>query len=697
MNAGLSLRVLLVEDNPTDVLLLRESLAMVEALNFEVLARPRLAEALKLLAEERFDIALLDLGLPDSQGLEAFHRVHSLAPSLPVIVLTGMADDAVAMAAVQAGAQDYIGKGWFEGPMLVRAIRHAIERQRVSEALRASEQRTSKLYQAVEQSRLAIAIVDGEARVEYVNPSLCALTGYSAEELRGRCFPELLLAETAPERHGELVAALASDQVWEGELQHRAKNGQVAWLSISLGPIRVDGDEVSHFVATIEDISVRKSYEERLLHQANYDQLTGLPNRLLALDRLGQAVAGALRENRAGALLFIDLDSFKKVNDSLGHSVGDELLVMAAQRLSACVRAGHTVARFGGDEFIVILPELEQATAAERVAKRILQAFESPFSLANDQLFVSCSIGITLFPVDGDQPQALLQNADAAMYRAKALGRNTYQYFTPQMNVEAIDRLKLENHLRYALERQELSLVFQPLVNLASGRISGVEALLRWNSAALGFVPPDVFIPIAEETGLIVPIGEWVLVEACKGFQTLRGTVPELKHLAVNVSARQFRGGQILKSVQKALKDSGLGAECLELEITERLLLGNAPETREMLESLSGLGARLSIDDFGTGYSALSYIRSYPFQVLKIDRSFVADVTTVQEHASLAVAIIAMGHSLGLEVIGEGVETAEQLAFLREHGCDVVQGYFYSKPLPLGQFLAWAGNRQAGA
>lgn len=442
------------------------------------------------------------------------------------------------------------------------------------------------------------------------------------------------------------------------------------------------------------EIEKRLASEHQLAHQANYDQLTGLPNRSLALDRLAQAVKQARREDGSVMLLFLDLDRFKQVNDSLGHAAGDALLREAAQRLSRTVRESDTVSRLGGDEFLVICPESDRRGNWERCAEQMLKVLAQPFYIGDHEFFVGASIGAATFPDGGDEPHKLLKNADIAMYAAKEQGRNRYCHYDPSMDAMALESMRLENNLRHALSRGELHLVFQPIVSLSSGQTVAVEALLRWTSHELGVVPPDKFIPIAEETGLIHEIGEWVLTEACQQIGSLASAEP--LRVSVNLSCKQFsRPGRLLDCVLHALRSSGLMPGQLELEITESILIDDRSEIAELLHQLDRIGVRLSIDDFGTGYSALNYLQRFPFDVLKIDRSFTAQVPQSDASATLIRAIIALAHALDLQVIAEGIETRDQAGFLLVQHCEFGQGYLYSRPLRLAELAAHLDSERA--
>jgi diguanylate cyclase (GGDEF)-like protein/PAS domain S-box-containing protein len=544
-----------------------------------------------------------------------------------------------------------------------------------------------KLSQAVEQSPVSVIIADTTGAIEYVNPKFVEVTGYRADEVIGRNPRLLKSGKMPPETYEELWQTIATGREWRGELLNRKKDGELFWESVSISPIKRPDGTVTHFLAAKEDITIRKEYEKRLIQQANFDEVTRLPNRVLALDRLEQAVARGRRQGSKVGLLFLDLDRFKYVNDTLGHHTGDQILKEVGARIRRCLRAADTVARLGGDEFTVILPDLMAGIDAEPVAHKILDAFAHPFHLGGREIFLTPSIGITIWPDDGDLPDELMRNADTAMYRAKEMGRNNFRFFTPELNERALTRAHMEHQIRHALERNEFDVHYQPLIDLKTGRVIRAEALLRWRNAELGHVSPEKFIPLAEEIGLITPIGEWVLKTACQQAVAWRrdGLCPP--RISVNVSSRQFRGISLMQTVVDTLKATGMPPDGLELEITENLLLADIPEVVDTLRQLDGMGINLSVDDFGTGYSSLSYLRRFPVSVLKIDRSFVQDVTTDTDSATLVEAIINMARSLKLEVVAEGVETDAQMDFLRQRGCDTAQGYYFSKPLPAAEFL----------
>jgi diguanylate cyclase (GGDEF)-like protein len=454
-----------------------------------------------------------------------------------------------------------------------------------------------------------------------------------------------------------------------------------------------DGDgKPRRVVGTVEDITERRVLEQRLEHQSQHDALTDLPNRALCFDRLTQAIIHSSRHASKVALLFIDLDRFKNVNDTLGHPLGDELLRQAAVRVLGCVRPGDTVARLGGDEFAVILRDLAHAQDAAAVSQKILERLSAPFRLAGHEAFLTASIGIASYPGDGGDSATLGKNADAAMFRAKRQGRNAYQFYAAEMNALALEKLELESRLRRAVERNEFVLHFQPKSDTVTGRIAGVEALLRWHNPETGLVPPKEFVPLLEDTGLIIQVGEWVLQAACAQARAwqLAGTPVSV---AVNLSARQFHRHDIRATVERVVRETGVDPALLELEITESVAMDNPEDAVKVLVELHRLGVRLAIDDFGTGYSSLAYLKRFPVDALKLDRSFVTGLPDDGDDATIARAVIAMAHSLKLKVIAEGVETEAQRAFLSVNGCEQIQGYLVSRPLPAEECAALLGAR----
>ncbi|MBS1131432.1 MAG: diguanylate cyclase/phosphodiesterase with sensor(s) [Proteobacteria bacterium] len=530
----------------------------------------------------------------------------------------------------------------------------------------------------MEAAQVGIFVLQNQ-RFKYVNPFLVGMFGYSAEELLDQMGPlDLIL----PEQHAFVIEQMqlraAGVLGHNYELTGLRKDGSTLPVMVLGSPSVIGGLPAS--VGTVLDISAQKAAEQRIRELADYDVLTGLPNRRLLRERFEQLLAAAEREKSEIAVIFLDLDHFKRVNDSLGHSVGDELLCEVARRLDSVVRRIDTLARLGGDEFIFAMPGFHTAAAVE-VARRLVEVFSRPFEVAGHELTVTPSLGISIYPHDGRDLETLLRNADTAMYRAKEMGRNAFQFYSSEMNTTTLDRLLMESNLRRALVQNEFILHYQPLVNLETGLIIGVEALIRWLHPELGLIMPDRFIHVAEETGLINPIGDWVLCEACRQAKAWCDAGLPPICMAVNVAPVQFRQAGFVEMVAGALATSGLDASRLELELTERTVMHDADINMGTLSALHRMGVELSLDDFGTGYSSLAYLKRFPVGKLKIDRSFVNDLETDPDDWAIASTIVSMGRSLRMTVLAEGVEKVEQLALLRKMGCDMAQGYYFSRPM----------------
>lgn len=548
-----------------------------------------------------------------------------------------------------------------------------------------TEIQLQKLSLAVEQSPAAVVITNLDAAIEYVNPKFTEITGYSLDEVRGQNPRFLQSGDLTTEDYRKLWQTLLAGEEWNGEFHNRRKDGRLFWEHASISPLRDALGRITHYVAVKEDVTTRKLYEQQLEYQATHDELTGLANRNLLKNLLEQALHYAHRSGRLVGVLLLDLDRFKLVNDSLGHSVGDQLLLAVAKRLKTILRETDTVARFGGDEFVILLAGVETVEAVQLVAHNILRQLSTPFRIENREMTVTASLGISLYPADGGDSVSLIRNADVAMYQAKKNG-SCFSFYRPEMNQRLLKALELENALRQALDPSQFRLFYQPKVDLRSGCIVGSEALIRWFHPQRGMISPADFIPLAEETGLIVPIGKWALLEACRQSQAWQAEgLPELS-VAVNLSARQFRTGDLLKTVREVLERSGLAPELLELELTESMIMDEPLNAAATMHSLKQLGVGLSLDDFGTGYSSLNYLRRFPVDNLKIDRSFINDVTTDPSGASVVASVIAIAHNLGIAAIAEGVETRDQFRFLADNGCDLMQGFLFSKPLPPEEF-----------
>lgn len=532
----------------------------------------------------------------------------------------------------------------------------------------------------------SIFIADRHYRIVSVNPAFCSITGYSPDEVEGRPM-DMLRSRRHENGLRESIEKCGS---WRGEVWSRRKNGEIYPELLEINSVTDDSGQVTHYVGIALDITERKLAEEQIHQLAYFDTLTSLPNRLLLMDRLEMLINQSGREGRQFAVLSLDLDHFKAANDTLGHSGADSLLQTVAQRLIACVREGDTVARLGGDEFVIIVSSLgrneirEVAQIAAGIAEKIRTALSDPFLLDGKEMPVTASQGIALYPSDARSAEDMIKSADTALFHAKSQGRNNYQFYAEKMNTLTIERLSMQSDLRKAIEREELEVHYQPQVDIGTGIVTGMEALMRWKHPSQGWIPPAKFIPLAEETGMIVQLGEWMMKKVCtqmKAWQ-LAGLLNDAQRISVNVSPRQFREGDFSKMIEKILSETSLSADRLELEMTESMLMQNTESTLDMLTHLKELGIKLSLDDFGTGYSSLSYLKRFPLDVLKIDQSFVRDITADSNDAAIVAAIIAMARSLKLKVIAEGVETPDQFSHLKDQGCHGFQGFYFSEPLP---------------
>ena len=812
--------VLLVEDDPADARLIQTALAAAGQGRFQVESVGRLVDALEQLRSDRFEVVLLDLSLPDGQGLEAFEQVSRTAPDTLVLVLNGPDDEETARQAVARGACEHFTKRPADAHWLPRALHHVIEARAARSAHLRSEARfraisdasplgifvsdaaghctyTNAAYQTISglnleqtlgtnwsmavhpedrarvlaewndaaQNRLpfqtefrflqedesivwtrvnSAAMLDGKksfglvqtvediterksaefvlrvaeealfmekeraqvtlnsigdavlttdlvGQVTYLNQTAETMTGWSCEDALGRPISEvfnILDGTTRETAANPMLRAIAEDRavgLAKDCVLVRRDGGELA-IEDSAAPIHNRDGRVTGAVIVFHDVSESRAMALEMAHLAQHDFLTSLPNRLLLSERMAHAINMARRHEQQVGLLFLDLDNFKHINDSLGHAVGDQLLQSIANRLVRCVRTTDTVCRQGGDEFVILLAEIGQPEDAAHVAETLRTALAMPHLIDGHELHISLSIGISVFPDDGADVDTLMQNADTAMYHAKASGRNNYQFFKPDMNARAVRRLFVEKSLRRALKKDEFFLHYQPKIDLASGAMTGAEALIRWQDPDLGLVMPAQFVPIAEENGLIVPVGRWVLREACRQVQAWLDAGLLAVPVSVNISAVEFRHDGFLEGVAQILRETGLAPRYLELEMTESILMQDAQSSASALEALQAMGVQLAIDDFGTGYSSLSYLKRFPIDTLKIDQSFVRDIVTDKDDANIVAAVIGMGKSLKQRVIAEGVETHAQLAFLQARHCDEGQGFHFSHPVSAEDF-----------
>lgn len=560
----------------------------------------------------------------------------------------------------------------------------------------------SERYLAITLNSIGDAVIttDTTGKITQMNPVAEKLTGWLLETAKGKLLKDIFSIIDASTRlpiESPIEKVMATGEIiyLSNHTVLVAKNGTEYHIADSAAPIREDdGGRIFGMILVFNDVTEYKLQQEKILHQAHFDALTDLPNRFLSLDRLSQLINDAERNNKLVAILFLDLDDFKKINDSLGHDVGDKLLIEASARLHKGMRKGDTVGRLGGDEFIILLGDLNYATDVRPVVESLLERFRKPFNIDGRELMLTTSVGISIYPSDGVTSSKLLRNADLAMYYAKEQGRNTYSYFTTEMNKNVSRRLALEQQMHNALEKNEFTVNYQPKIDIASGNMTGVEALLRWNNPTLGQIPPDQFIPVAEQTGLIIAISEFVLKTALKATKNWIQIYGDTFTVAVNLSPRQFRDPNLVNFIEQALLQAGLTGDALELEITEGVLMNGDANIHEALAEISALGINIAMDDFGTGYSSLNYLRKYPFDVLKIDHSFISDITENDTDRELVNATIAMAHSLGLKVVAEGVETKEQLALLASQGCEIAQGYLFSKAVTADEITAMLTNKK---
>lgn len=577
-----------------------------------------------------------------------------------------------------------------EAELKVAQTRHRLEQSKRKRA----QGELAKLASAIAHAADAVMVTNREGIIEYVNPAFERMTGWGREDAVG-ARPAILKSGTHDASfYAEMWRAVNAGEIYRGTVINRRRDGSSYHEEKTITPLRDAKGQITHFISTGKDVSDRVKVQEKLEFMAHHDVVTGLPNRVLLLDRIETALQRGRRESMPVAVLFLDVDGFKAINDTVGHHVGDRLLGEVASRLQGVVRERDTVARLGGDEFAIVLEGMTSMNSLGGVARKLLNAVARPFQLDGRDLYVTTSIGVARFPRDGDDVHTLLRKADSAMYRAKQAGKNTYRFYSQLEGDEDVQRLELEQELRRAVERREFVVYYQPQVSIDSSTVVGVEALLRWDHPEHGIIEPGGFINVLEETGLIVEVGDWVLREVCQQAKAWRQQdLPPLR-FAVNVSARQFGKRDIVGDIARILDETGMEPKRIHIEITEGTIASKFEQTVEVMRKLNALGVRIAVDDFGVGYSSLNYLKRLPIHTLKIDQSFIRDVTTDTNDAAIARTIIALAHNLGLDVIAEGVETVEQLFFLSRQGCHEVQGHLISKPLPAAAFAEWLGNNQ---
>ncbi|HOC42328.1 MAG TPA: EAL domain-containing protein [Thermoanaerobaculales bacterium] len=677
-------RVLAVEDSPEDAALVRSVLVGGAGLRFELTVRDRLQAGLDHLEREAVDIVLLDFSLPDSKGLDTFRRVNAEHPEVPIIVLTSLEDDAVAVQAVAEGAQDYLPKRYLDGRLLTRSIRYALERHRSEEALRESEERYALAIRGANDGLWDWNLSSGTL---YLSPRWKMMLGYGIYEVGER--PDDWFRKVHPDDVDELRSALQAhfegdDEHFEHEHRMITRGGEIRWMLTRGVAVRNEDGKVIRMAGSLTDVTARKSAEQQLVYDAFHDGLTGLANRALFIDRLGVVLAARRRQPHFRfAVLFLDLDRFKNINDSLGHTTGDKLLQDIARRIERTLRPGDTIARLGGDEFAILLSHVDDLGDAVRVAERIQEIISTSVVISPHEVYVTASIGIALSSEETRGPEDILRDADIAMYRAKAAGRSRYEVFDSEMHRHAVRLLALETELRRAIEREDFVMHYQPIVALATGRIVGFEGLVRWNHPERGLIAPSHFIGLAEETGLIVPLCWYTLRECCGQASRWQAMFPQEPPLfiSVNVSGKLFMQPDAVERLVGILDVSELPPGSLRLEVTENVVVDHGDEVMAKLTRLRALGVQLSIDDFGTGYSSLSYLQRFQYDSLKIDRSFVSTMGLTRDSRNIVKTILNLADDLGIGVVAEGVETEEQAIRLRQMECPLGQGFWFARPL----------------
>jgi diguanylate cyclase (GGDEF)-like protein/PAS domain S-box-containing protein len=709
--------VLIVEDTPASLKLLSDLLT--EA-GYYVRQAPNGELALWTATSRPPELILLDIRMPGIDGFEVCRRLKA-SPELsqvPVIFLSAQHDTDDKVRGFALGAVDFIAKPFQTEEILARTDAHvrlgraqkALAAERASLEERVAE-RTAELAKEVEQRRAneeflrlasqvfeatqdAIVVTDREARIVATNPAFTQISGYTAQEVAGQSITMLHAGDTDVISSEQIMRLILETGHWSGEVLARRKNGQTYPGLLSISVVKDAAGQVINHVAVFMDITERKAEQHLIDFLSNHDALTGLPNRMLARQRFDHTLAAARREGRCVAVMCLDLDRFKSINDSYGHDMGDKALQVVSKFLTEAVREGDTVTRQGGDEFQIIVSDDAQLGATMALAQKILAGLRKELVIDEQQITVTSSIGIAVSLTDGDSFDELVRNGDTALFRAKEIGRDNYAFFTERMDAEIRDKLAIQGQLRGAIARDEFEVHYQPQMCLKTGAMVGAEALLRWDNAVLGKVPPNRFIPLAEEYGLVNSIGEWVLESVCAQMKVWHDQgLGDIK-VAVNLAAGQFANDATVPYVESTLRKFGVAPEFLGLEITEGTVMGDPNKAVAALRRLKDIGVSISLDDFGTGYSSLSYLKRFPIDVLKIDKSFVDDVTTNTADAAIALSVISLAHNLNMRVIAEGVETREQVRFLTERGCDEMQGYYFSRPVNAEAFTALLRERR---
>jgi len=678
--------ILLFQENAVKAGIVQELLTRATGKRFAIEWVRNCAAALERLSDRsqaKIAAILIDLRSPDGQELAIFDRIFQASLHTPILVLSSPEHEGIAEQAVRRGAQDYILDNQLDGSSLLKAVSNMLERTAIAEASFVEKERAQVTLNSIGD---AVISTDISGNVTYLNQVAETMTGWSSAQALGHSFCEVFqIIDSTNAEHARNPIALAMQEnrtvgLAAGSILIRRDGHQTA-IEDSTAPIHDRRGQVTGAVIVFHDVSQAHAMSQRLSHLAHHDFLTDLPNRLLFNDRLAQAMSAAQRHAEQLAVLFVDVDRFKHVNDSLGHAIGDQLLMSVAERLTDNVRGSDTVSRQGGDEFVILLSTIARAEDAAVSAVKILTALSMPHQIKEHELQITLSIGIAVYPDDGSDAESLVKHADVAMLNAKNNGRNNYQFFRSDMNEHAMERQSLESGLRHALDGREFVLHYQPKMDLETEAITGVEALVRWQQPGRGIVLPEKFIPIAEQCGYIVPIGRWVLREACQQAKSWQDTDLVATPVAINVSAVELRSRGFVPGVRAILKETGLNPQYLEFELTETALMQDPTATIAVLHALKDMGVRLTLDDFGTGYSSLSYLKRFPIDALKIDKSFVRGLCTNAADASIVSAVINMGKSFGLKVIAEGVETRAQFLTLKAQQCAEGQGFYFNEPI----------------
>ncbi|MFZ6773866.1 EAL domain-containing protein [Undibacterium sp. SXout7W] len=686
-------RVLIVTNVTADMQQLEYTLLHAGDSHFEIMKATQLSFALNCLQFKSIDVILLDLLLPDSQGIGSLLHLLQFAPLIPIFVIADSYAQITSEQVIEHGAAGYLTRAYFSTYLIPQSIRNIVQRNSAENNIFIEKNRAEIMLNSISD---AVIATDLKGNVNYLNDAATRLTQWTKLGACGHAITEVMPIINAETRKPVInpANAVLIDNVpltlAPGAILVRPDGSELD-IEDSTSPIHDNRGDLVGAVMVFHDVTAAQAMSAKMAYFAQHDFLTNLPNRILLNDRISQAISLANRRGTHLALLFLDLDNFKYINDSLGHAVGDLLLQSVAERLCSCVRHSDTVSRQGGDEFVILINEENSGDDASLIATKILKIFSISQVVGKHALHVTTSIGISIFPNDGENAEELIKNADTAMYQAKERGRNNYQFFKKEMNIRAVERQLIESHLRIALEKQEFTLFYQAKINLQSSAITGAEALLRWHHPVWGLVMPSRFIEIAEESGLIIEIGRWVLREACMQMKNWINAGMMLGTVAVNISALEFRRDDFIQSVTKILKDSDLEGTYLQLEITESVLMRDADMSTTILRQLKAMGIQIAVDDFGTGYSSLSYLKKFPIDILKIDQTFVRDIDSPEDHGAIVSAIVAMGNSLHFRVVAEGVEEKVQLDFLKKLDCEEAQGYIFGGPMIATDFTQFFG------